>query len=420
LSLVNRASLRCPLDDVEGQERVQYEPAIYSAPVTRAGRWIVEPGRDVPADIRPLLLGGLFGTLTIFFGGVFNTIAVSLVCAVHLRSDAFLGWALFELALGSIRLAVLVRCRREALRGGRTPTDLYLVLALLWACGVGFGGFMGMMSGDWTIAALTGISSAAMAGGIAFRNFYAPRLSAAMILLSFGPLAIGAALSDVPVLRLLVFQIPIYLVSMWTAAYKLNAMMVRTLAAERENDRRATHDQLTGLANRTGLERAILAWQHREDRRGPLAFFYLDLDGFKQVNDRYGHVAGDALLRMVAARLMALAPAGGLAARIGGDEFVLLVPEADRGGTLGRAERVIAAIANRPYDLDDGVSVTIGTSIGIARLPDHGHDVGTLMSAADGALYEAKGCGRCRAVIATAPGLRLADASEHLRRAGQR
>ena len=396
------------------------EPAIYSAPTTRLGRWIVDPGSDVAADVRPLMLAGLFGTLTIFLGGVLNTIAVAFVCAVHRPGFAFSGWLTFELVLGAIRLAVLVRCRKRAEAGGKTPTDLYLLLAMLWACGVGFGGFMGMMSGDWTIAALTGISAAAMAGGIAFRNFYAPRLSAAMILLSFGPLVPGAALSGVPLLKLLVLQVPVYLFAMWTAAYKLNAMLVRTLAAERENDRRATHDQLTGLANRTGLERAILAWQHREDRRGPLAFFYLDLDGFKLVNDQHGHVAGDALLRMVAARLMALAPEGGLAARIGGDEFVLLVPEADRGGTLGKAERVIAAIAAHPYDLDENVSCTIGASIGIARLPDHGHDVGTLMSAADGALYEAKGGGRCRAVIAPAPGLRLADAVSGSRRAATR
>ncbi|HLZ77716.1 MAG TPA: GGDEF domain-containing protein [Sphingomonas sp.] len=396
------------------------QAATYTAPRTRLGQWIVEPGRGVPLEIRPTMLAGLFGTLTIFLGGVFNTIAVSLVCAIHLRSAAFVCWAIYELLLGGVRLWLLVRCRREAERGGETPTDFYLLLALLWAAGVGFGGAMGMVSGDWAIAALTGISSAAMAGGIAFRNFYAPRLSAAMILLSFGPLALSAAVSGVPVVRLLVLQIPVYLFSMWTAAYKLNDMMVRTLAAERENDRRASHDQLTGLANRAGLERAILAWQHREDRRGPLAFFYLDLDGFKQINDQHGHVAGDALLRMVAARLMALAPDGGLAARIGGDEFVLLVPEADRGGTLVRAERTIAAIASRPYDLDDNVAVSIGASIGIARLPDHGHDVGTLMAAADGALYEAKARGRCRAVIAPAPGLRLAEVSLEARRAGKR
>jgi hypothetical protein len=98
-----------------------------------------------------------------------------------------------------------------------------------------------------------------------------------MVILSFGPAAIGAALSGRWELWILVPQVPVYLFSLWSAIRGLNGMLVRTAAAERENDRRASHDQLTGLVNRAGLERAITAWQHREDRRGPLAFFYLDL-----------------------------------------------------------------------------------------------------------------------------------------------
>jgi diguanylate cyclase len=397
-----------------------YQAATYSAPRTRLGRWLVEPGSDVPAEIRPMLLSGLFGTLIIFFGGVFNTVAVSAVASFRHPSAPFLIWAVYEVILGAVRLYVLWHARRNALLGRRTYTDAYVILALMWAIGVGYGSFIGLLSRDWLIGGITTISAAAMAGGIAFRNFYAPRLCTAMVILSFGPAAIGAALSGRWELCILVPQVPVYLFSLWTAIRGLNGMLVRTIAAERENDRRAVHDQLTGLANRAGLERAITAWQHREDRKGPLAFFYLDLDGFKSVNDRYGHAAGDALLRMVAGRLQALAPAGGLAARIGGDEFVLLVPEADRGGTLGRAERVIAAIANRPYDLDNGVSVTVGTSVGIARMPDHGRDLAMLMSAADAALYEAKGRGRCRAVIAAAPSLRIASEAGMPRRLAMR
>ena len=379
------------------------ESTSYSPPRTRLGRWLVEPGPGVPDDIRPVLLGGLFGTLTIFLGGVINTIAVSLISTVHHPKPAFIAWATFELVLGVARLIVLMRARRAADEGRRTPTDLYLFLALGWASGVGFGAILGMTSGDWVVTVLTCVSSGAMAGGIAFRNFYAPRLSAAMILVSFGPCMLGAIFSGEPILWLLTCQVPIYIASMWTAAFRLNGMFVRTLAAERENDRRASHDLLTGLSNRAGLERAIRTWRQRGDRHGPLALFYLDLDGFKLVNDRHGHAAGDSLLRMVAARLAALAPTGGLAARIGGDEFVLLVPEADRSATLGRAERVIAAITTRPYDLGEGRTATIGTCIGIARLPDHGLDVVALMAAADAALYEAKARGRCRAVLADTP-----------------
>jgi diguanylate cyclase len=382
----------------------------YSAPVTRFGRWLVEPGTDVSADVRPVLVNGLFGTLVIFLGGVFNTIAVSTLAAIRHPSLPFFLWAAFEILLGIARLSVLIHARGEARRGGRTHTDAYVIMALLWALGVGYGGYLGMTSGDWVLACVTGISAAAMAGGSAFRNFYAPRLGTLMTVLAFGPCGLAAALSGERMLWILVPQVPVYLVSLRMAIYGLNDMLVRTITAEHDNDRRAAHDQLTGLANRSGLERAIRAWQLRDDRRGPLAFFYLDLDGFKPVNDRHGHAAGDALLRMVAGRLQGLAADGGVAARIGGDEFVLLLPEADRGGTLGRAERVIAALAARPYDLEGGVSVSIGTSIGIARLPDHGADLATLMHAADGALYEAKAKGRCRAVIASAPALKLAAA----------
>jgi diguanylate cyclase len=397
-----------------------YQAATYSAPRTRLGRWLVEPGADVPDEVRPMMLAGLFGTLVIFFGGVFNTIAVSAVASYRHPTAPFLLWAAYEMILGAVRLYVLWHARRNAPLGRATHTDAYVILALMWAIGVGYGSFLGLLSRDWLIGGITTISAAAMAGGIAFRNFYAPRLCVAMVIAGFGPAAIGAALSGRWELWILVPQVPVYLFSLWVAIRNLHSMLVRTIAAERENDRRAVHDQLTGIANRAGLDRAITAWLHREDRKGPLAFFYIDLDGFKAVNDRHGHAAGDALLRMVAGRLQALAPAGGIAARIGGDEFVLLVPEADRGGTLGRAERVIAAIANRPYDLDDGASVTIGTSIGIARMPDHGHDLTRLMSAADSALYEAKGRGRCRAVIAAAPALRIAGGAGTPRRAALR
>ncbi len=397
-----------------------HQTAIYTAPSTRLARWLVDPGRDVSGEVRPMLLAGLFTTLVIFFGGVFNTIAVSAIAAFRDPRPVFVGWLIFETALGIARLAVFAHARRQAERGAPTPTDAYVLLALLWSMGVGYGGYMGLASGDWVLGGLTGISAAAMAGGIAFRNFYAPRLCTLMVMCSFAPCAVAAALSHEHAMWLLVPQVAIYLFSLRAAIYALNSLLVRTIAAERENDRRATHDQLTGLANRTGLERAITAWRHRDDTRGPLAFFYCDLDGFKAINDRHGHAAGDALLRMVAARLQALAPEGGMAARIGGDEFVLLIPEADRGGTLGRAERVIAALANQPYELDGDLSVTIGTSIGIARLPDHGHGVATLMSAADSALYEAKARGRCRAVIASTPLLRIAAVGGGVRRAAAR
>src|ERR1700748_2305709 len=92
---------------------VIYQTATYSAPRTRLGRWLVESGADVPAEVRPMLLAGLFGTLVIFFGGVFNTIAVSAVATIRPPEPRFELWAAYELVLGALRLFVLSHARRN-------------------------------------------------------------------------------------------------------------------------------------------------------------------------------------------------------------------------------------------------------------------------------------------------------------------
>src|SRR3546814_5370645 len=101
--------------------------------------------------------------------------------------------------------------------------------------------FISVLSGDWVAATLACLSSAAMVGGIAFRNFAAPRLVALMILLSLGPCAVGGAMSGQPILLVATFQIPFYLVSMTIAAFRLNRMLVATMRAEHANRHRARH-----------------------------------------------------------------------------------------------------------------------------------------------------------------------------------
>jgi diguanylate cyclase (GGDEF)-like protein len=295
---------------------------------------------------------------------------------------------------------VLVVARRAAAADRATPTDLYLVLAPFWALSVGYGAFISLISGDWVVATLSCLSAAAMVGGICFRNFGAPRMAAVMIVLSLGPTCPGAALSGDPILLIVLLQIPFYLVSMTIAAYRLNKLLVTTMRSERDNDHRAQHDALTGLSNRAGLTRAVEAkWAARREAR-PLALLYLDLDGFKSVNDTYGHGAGDRLLGMVAERLKAAIRTGDCAARIGGDEFVLLCDNVDREGVRHFGERLIREIADWPYGLAENDAVRIGVSIGIAMSPDHGADLPTLLAAADRALYAAKAKGRSQLAIA--------------------
>ncbi len=165
----------------------------------------------------------------------------------------------------------------------------------------------------------------------------------------------------------------------------------------------AFHDALTGLANRSLLmERLsrLLGQTHRERRE--LALMYMDLDGFKAVNDSVGHAQGDALLRLVAARMTPLVRDTDTLARLGGDEFVLLLDQAAGVQELEQvAGRLIEAVS-QPVVLA-GQSVVVGVSVGIARFPQDGRSVETLMRAADLAMYAAKAGGRNRWQFADLP-----------------
>jgi diguanylate cyclase (GGDEF)-like protein len=379
-------------------------------PLWRITRWLVDPGHDVPAAIRASLVNGLYGTLPIFAGGVINTVAVAAAISYRLPHTAFLIWLALEASICLVRLFVLLKARKRNFIGVERLTDIYIGLGVLWAGSVGYGTYISVASGDWVAGALAWLSAAAMVGGICFRNFGAPRLVGVMILLSLGPCVVASLMSGEPILYLTAFQIPFYLYAMTVAAFRLNKMLITTMRAEQENDHLARHDLLTGLLNRTGLERQL-----NEAAMQPgtaLTLFYLDLDGFKGVNDRLGHAAGDELLAMVGRRLHALSRQNMVMARIGGDEFIMASGGGNRADALALGEEAIAAIAGQPYLLGQE-AVEIGVSIGIAFAPVHGSTLPELMSAADNALYQAKSRGRCTLATATTtaqPHLRLAKA----------
>ncbi|GLY03943.1 MULTISPECIES: GGDEF domain-containing protein [Actinoplanes] len=151
----------------------------------------------------------------------------------------------------------------------------------------------------------------------------------------------------------------------------------------------AQTDQLTGLANRrmfhTRWEGALTAGT------GPTALLYVDLDGFKTVNDTRGHETGDAVLEVVAARIRDTIRAGDLVARLGGDEFAVILPGASDDHATQVATRIVAAVAE-PIPAPDG-PVTVGASIGVITAPA-GADPETEIKRADTAMYAAKAAGR--------------------------
>lgn len=162
---------------------------------------------------------------------------------------------------------------------------------------------------------------------------------------------------------------------------------------------RSLHDALTGLPNRVLLGQRLeqaLAAARRERRRA--AVMFVDLDGFKPVNDRHGHAAGDSLLAEAARRLSACVRATDTVARIGGDEFALVVGGiAEAGQALAVAEKVRRAIA-APFQ-HDGLELRVSSSIGVAVFPEHGSGARALLRHADTAMYAAKAGGRDRVCL---------------------
>lgn len=161
----------------------------------------------------------------------------------------------------------------------------------------------------------------------------------------------------------------------------------------------ANYDQLTGLPNRRLLDdRLAQALSHARRHHRMLAVCYLDLDGFKPVNDRHGHAAGDKLLKEIAKRYQGVVRENDTVARLGGDEFVLLFNDLnDRSDAIHLLERLLA-VTGEPFQFKHQQAV-VSASIGVCLYPTHGCEADALLFCADKALYQAKEQGKSRFVL---------------------
>ena len=165
----------------------------------------------------------------------------------------------------------------------------------------------------------------------------------------------------------------------------------------------ALTDGLTGLYNRHYLNTHLGNMVKQSVDNGKyLALMILDMDHFKTVNDTYGHDVGDMVLKQLSQIIISTARSTDLAARFGGEEFIVLMPETDPLAALGAANRMLEIIANTPFQIGDGKTLARTVSIGVASLHPDGDTQEALLKRADEALYLAKNSGRNNVKVSTA------------------
>ncbi|WP_337267670.1 diguanylate cyclase domain-containing protein [Oryzifoliimicrobium ureilyticus] len=197
---------------------------------------------------------------------------------------------------------------------------------------------------------------------------------------------------------LLQTSVPVWVFIGFTFALLSAAILRQARSTARmiaESEAQAKHDPLTGLPNRLLLFERLDAKTRKRLSYGPgFAVAYLDLDGFKPINDRYGHDAGDEVLRVIARRIRQTIDQDDCLARIGGDEFALIL-----GGSSDRAEiatiaHAIISAVEHPILIKDVIPIMVSITIGVALAPEDGTDPLTLLRKADIALYEGKNGGK--------------------------
>ena len=164
--------------------------------------------------------------------------------------------------------------------------------------------------------------------------------------------------------------------------------------AEQQIAYMASHDEVTGLPNRSlFLDRLDVSLRQSAREKNRIAVLFIDLDGFKAVNDRMGHDAGDMILHQVAVRLVARVRASDTVARYGGDEFTVILNQVSNAQDVGRVAESIVDELTRPFTVKRE-TVLIGASVGVAVYPDNAETADALIRLADKAMYEVKHSGK--------------------------
>jgi diguanylate cyclase len=326
----------------------------------------------------------------------FYTVTLMVICATTVyitRATWAWAWLGLSAVLVSWRALVPIFGKRHRRRHPLLSVMLPSGLAM---AGFGFGCAFCLATGDIALATMALSGQMGVLAGIATRWAVVPRIALGVMTVSvLPPILVLASAGGVNLLSAVALGFAAAVIASFILQ---NREALHAAISSGETLRRKAHtDHLTGLANRSELmQRMAEACADLPEvvaRGRGFAVLYIDLDGFKAVNDSHGHAAGDEILQRVADGLRRVAGPDEVVARIGGDEFVALLRDADALIARGVADEIIAAIA-REHRLADGRAVRIGCSVGVCTAPEQGREPEVLLARADAALYEVKAQGK--------------------------
>ena len=359
---------------------------------------------QLPADIEIEIISRLFAALPQILCIAAGLIVGSAIMAVQ-TGEAIFWWLTGAGVVTTMaRIANIIGFKRRD-----TTRKLTLVEARRWEAGYAYTAFAFTL----VIAALTLAAAAAdHAGGFVLSLGLTMALTAGSYLrtlrywicavlstIAIGTLVVAFLVSGDPLYQALSVLLLVYLYSIYESSDYIIGQFEELLMVRRELDFAASHDPLTGLLNRRGLDRVL---DEAGESGEALGLLLLDLDGFKLINDRHGHQAGDDLLKQVAMRLKGVVRPGDIVARLGGDEFALLVRGVEDAVALSEVADRAVSVVMAPVLLM-GQFVTVGASVGVSVKPerDSGHWTAEVLTrAADQALYGAKRAGKGRSMVA--------------------
>jgi diguanylate cyclase len=284
-----------------------------------------------------------------------------------------------------------------ARRGQPRPLVPIMLSSGLAMASFGFGCAQSIASGNFALTTMAMSGTMGVLAGLATRWAALPRPAIVTMLLSvLPPMFVLTLQGGASVLAALAMGFVVLSIAAFTKHN--HEYLMAAISTDEMHRRRAQTDHLTGLANRPELLQrmasacALLPLTSRGRGRN-FAVLYIDLDGFKAINDNHGHAAGDEVLQRVADCLRQVVGPEETVARIGGDEFVVLLNDADALTARGVADEIIAVIS-RDHRIADGRSLSVGCSVGVCMAPDQGREPEVLLARADAALYEVKNQGK--------------------------